>query len=501
VADLLGAGRARTLATEQGLSFVDLDSVEVDPDAVGRVPESVLADLQAFPYRLEDGVLYVAIATPTPDAAERLAGWADCRIELAIASLSAIEERLQGLASHMAPVHGELILGGEGQESLAVRTVSEIIRRAAERRASDIHLVPRSDYLDVRIRVDGVVEELDHVPPELAAQVISRLKVISKLDVAEHRKPQDGRLSISTTTGGTLDMRVAVIPTVTGEGMVLRLLGKELAAPTLTSLGLSNGVQMELERIIGRAEGALLSTGPTGSGKSTTLYAALADLAHPEINVITVEDPVEYELPGAYQIQINPTAGLTFPSALRAVLRGDPDVLMVGEIRDLETARLAAGAALTGHFLLSSLHTADAPSALTRLLEMGVEPFVVASGVTAVLGQRLARRLCLYCRQPYEPAANALATLLPEGEGYEITGPFYRPGGCTYCNGGYHGRVGIFQLMRMNEELRDLTAASAGYRQFEDAARRGGMQTLVSDALTKVQDGLISLDELYRVLA
>ena len=313
MADLLGAGQARARATEQGLSFVDLDTIEVDPEAVGRVPASVLVELHAFPYRLEQGVLYVAIATPTLDAAERLAGWADCPVELSVASLSAIEERLEGLALRLAPAHGDLILGGEGQESLAVRTVSDIIRRAAERRASDIHLVPRAEYLDVRIRVDGVVEELEQVPHELAAQVISRLKVLAKLDVAEHRKPQDGRLSISTTTGATLDMRIAVIPTVAGEGMMLRLLGKELAAPSLTSLGLSNAVQMELELIIGRAEGALLSTGPTGSGKSTTLYAALSDLARTEINVITVEDPVEYELPGRIRFRSTRPPASPFP--------------------------------------------------------------------------------------------------------------------------------------------------------------------------------------------
>ena len=261
----------------------------------------------------------------------------------------------------------------------------------------------KATSLVVRLRIDGILQEVERIPKEHAAGVISRIKVLAKLDIAEHRMPQDGRMSVRATTSRRLfDIRVAVLPTVEGEGVIMRLLEKTRAAPTLTEIGLSNELQMQLEEVIFRPTGAFLVTGPTGSGKSTTIYAALCDVLRPEINVITIEDPVEYRLPDVYQLQVNKRAGLTFATGLRAILRSDPDVLMVGEIRDLETAKIALEAALTGHAVFSTLHTNDAPSALTRLRELGVEPSITASAISAVLAQRLVRRLCEECREPYE---------------------------------------------------------------------------------------------------
>ena len=263
--------------------------------------------------------------------------------------------------------------------------------------------MPHGDVLVVRLRIDGILQEVERIPKEHAAGVISRIKVLAKLDIAEHRMPQDGRMSVRAKTSRRLfDIRVAVLPTVEGEGVIMRLLEKTRTAPTLTEIGLSNELQMQLEEVIFRPTGAFLVTGPTGSGKSTTIYAALCDVLRPEINVITIEDPVEYRLPDVYQLQVNKRAGLTFATGLRAILRSDPDVLMVGEIRDLETAKIALEAALTGHAVFSTLHTNDAPSALTRLRELGVEPSITASAISAVLAQRLVRRLCEECREPYE---------------------------------------------------------------------------------------------------
>jgi type IV pilus assembly protein PilB len=275
------------------------------------------------------------------------------------------------------------------------------------------------------------------------------------------------------------------------------LLEKTRTAPSLTDLGLENAMQMEIERIVDRSLGSLLVTGPTGSGKSTTLHGALADLARPERTVITIEDPVEYDLPGTYQIQTNAAAGVTFPTALRTVLRGDPDVIMIGEIRDAETADLALGGSLAGHFILSTLHTNDAPSAVTRLIEMGVEPYVVSAGLAGVLGQRLARRLCLYCREAYVPSRE----VLDEIGSVEDDPLFFRAVGCSYCSGGYRGRVGVFQLLTIDERFRSLIAAGGTYDEFCAAAEAAGMASLWADGLAKVEAGNISLEELRRVVS
>jgi type IV pilus assembly protein PilB len=384
-----------------------------------------------------------------------------------------------------------------------VRLVNSLIFAAAEDGASDIHVEPQEEELIVRYRIDGVLHVAQRIPKRLAAGVTTRLKVLSKLDIAERRKPQDGRITLSAAAAGRLlDIRVATLPTVEGEAVTMRLLDKSRDVPTLAALGLSEPMQEQMSHILARPTGALLVTGPTGSGKSTTLYAALAEISRPEINIITVEDPVEYRLAGISQVQINPRAGLTFANALRSILRSDPDVVMVGEIRDGETARISIEAAMTGHFVLSTLHTNDAPSALTRLNEMGVEPFLTGASVTGVLAQRLARKLCSHCCEPYTPTADELvaARVSPELSGAPGGITFYRKRGCPRCGqSGYRGRLGIYQLLSMTENLAELSAAKASRQEIERSAMESGMMTLWDDGLAKIQAGLTSLEELARV--
>ena len=385
-----------------------------------------------------------------------------------------------------------------------VRLVNSIILQAAEDGASDLHFDPQDDALVVRLRVDGVLHEVQRIPKRLAPGVTTRLKVLAKLDIAERRKPQDGRISLNAKAAGRLlDIRVAVLPTVEGEGVVMRLLDKSKRPPTLSELGLSDEMRAAFEEIIRKPTGALLVTGPTGSGKSTTLYASLNEINRPEVNVITVEDPVEYRLAGLNQVQVNPRAGLTFSAALRSILRSDPDIVMVGEIRDAETAKMAIEAALTGHFVLSTLHTNDAPSALTRLNEMGVEPFLTGSAVTAVLAQRLARKLCTHCCEMYMATTEEMleARFSPEQAAAADGVALYRKRGCPRCNQtGYKGRIGVYQLMVMSEDLGRLAAQHASREDHERAALDMGMKTLWDDGLAKVASGLTSLDELARVL-
>jgi type IV pilus assembly protein PilB len=338
----------------------------------------------------------------------------------------------------------------------------------------------------------------------MAPGVTTRLKVLAKLDIAERRKPQDGRISLNAAAAGRmLDIRVATLPTVEGEKVVMRLLDKSRRAPTLEELGLSDDMRARLADIIARPTGALLVTGPTGSGKSTTLYAGLTTINRPEINIITVEDPVEYRLAGVNQVQINTRAGLTFASALRSILRSDPDVVMVGEIRDGETAKISIEAALTGHFVLSTLHTNDAPSTITRLSEMGVEPFLTGAAVTGVLAQRLARKLCSHCAEMYQPSVEELlqSRVAPDVALASDGMAFYRKRGCPRCNQtGYKGRVGIYQLLTMTESIAALAVARASREEVERAAMDAGMRSLWDDGLAKVAAGLTSIEELARVL-
>src|SRR5919199_1408443 len=424
-------GIARMLAARHGLPLVDLAFTGVQEEAAKAIALHVLEQTTAIPYQLQDGVLSIAIADPANvQAVDMLRLATQYRLEIGVGSREDIVREIGRLARASEAFGARAIIEEEeaAADALAaeedttdleaddgvsdaplVRLVNSVLFQAAEDGASDIHFEPQEDSLVVRYRVDGVLQEVQRIPKRMMPGVTTRLKVLAKLDIAERRKPQDGRISLNAAAAGRmLDVRVATLPTVEGESVVMRLLDKSKKPPTLPELGLSEAMQIKLAEIVKKPTGAMLVTGPTGSGKSTTLFAALNEINRPEINIITVEDPVEYRLPGVNQVQINQRAGLTFAAALRSILRSDPDVVMVGEIRDGETAKMAIEAALTGHFVMSTLHTNDAPGALTRLNERGVGPFLTGSAVTAVLAQRLARKLCTHCCELYTPSVEEL---------------------------------------------------------------------------------------------
>jgi type IV pilus assembly protein PilB len=518
-------GLARTLASRYQLPFVDLPLVGVAQEAAEQIPVHVLERVIAVPYALDGNTLRVAIGDPgNVHATDELRLATRYALELGVASREDIESEIKRLAraseafgARAAIDEEEGFLGEDSAEEEGddlevddgisdvplVRLVNSIIFQAAEDGASDIHFEPQEDALAVRLRIDGVLHEVQRIPRRMMPGVTTRLKVLAKLDIAERRKPQDGRISLNAAAAGRmLDVRVATLPTVEGEAVVMRLLDKSKKAPTLTELGLSDDMRVKMEELIRRPTGAILVTGPTGSGKSTTLYAALTEINRPEINIITVEDPVEFRLAGVNQVQINTRAGLTFAAALRSILRSDPDVVMVGEIRDGETAKISIEAALTGHLVLSTLHTNDAPGALTRLNEMGVEPFLTGSAVSAVLAQRLARKLCTHCCEMYTPTTDEMikARVSPEVAAAADGVVFYRKRGCPRCGQtGYKGRIGVYQLLVMSELLETLAAQKASREELERAAIEEGMRTLWDDGLSKVAAGLTSLEELARV--
>jgi type IV pilus assembly protein PilB len=514
-----GEGIARAIARRYGLPLVDLNEVGIAIETVDLVPVRVLKRITAMPYAFAEGRLLVALADPADvHAIDELRLATGYPLGLAVATRADILHEIDRRARVSAATDAHAIvidesLGQDTEDDLEVddgisdgplvRLVNSIIFQAAEDGASDIHFEPQEDALVVRVRVDGVLQETHRIPRRLTAGVTTRLKVLAKLDIAERRKPQDGRISLNAAAAGRmLDIRVATLPTVDGESVVMRLLDKSKQAPSLQELGLSDEMRARFDQIIRRPTGALLVTGPTGSGKSTTLYAGMAAINRPDINIITVEDPVEYRLAGINQVQINLRAGLTFANALRSILRSDPDVVMVGEIRDSETAKISIEAALTGHFVLSTLHTNDAPSTLTRLNEMGVEPFLTGSAVSAVLAQRLARKLCTHCCELYTPSMDELirARVSPEVAALTDGMALYRRRGCPRCNRtGYRGRIGIFQLLAMSETLERLAAEKASREEIERAAIKEGMRTLWDDGLAKVSAGLTSIEELARV--
>jgi type IV pilus assembly protein PilB len=515
-------GIARMLAVRHHLPVIDLASAGVAVDAAQLIPVQTLERSVAVPYALEGDVLRVAVADPgNLHAIDELRLATKHSLELGVAPRDDILAELQRLV-RTAEAIGSVVAvdldegpADDGSDDLEaddgisegplVRLVNALIFQAAEENASDVHFEAQEDALVVRFRVDGVLREVQRIPKKMAAGVTTRLKVLAKLDIAERRKPQDGRITLSASAvGRTLDIRVATLPTVEGEKVVMRLLDKSRKPPTMTEIGLSDAMRAELEAVIRMPTGALIVTGPTGSGKSTTLYGCLALISRPEINVITVEDPVEYRLAGVNQVQINVRAGLTFASALRSILRSDPDVVMVGEIRDVETAKISIEAALTGHFVLSTLHTNDAPSTITRLGEMGVEPFLTGAAVSAVLAQRLARKLCTHCCEAYQPTEAELAELrlAPEILGRIDGTPFFRKKGCPRCNHtGYRGRVGVFQFLRMTEEIANLAVQHASRDEIARAASTAGMRSLWDDGMEKVASGLTSIEELARVLS
>lgn len=511
--DRVAPKNPRALADAHGLPYVDLARIRVEKEAGDAIPFDVLSRNHAAPYKLDDGVLHIAIADPTDlQLIDDMRAMSPFRVEFGVAALGDIDFQLRQLArGHEVHERAEFLeeLPTEENELEAddgisdappIRLVNSIVLQAAEEGASDIHFLPQGDVLIARIRVDGILTEVERLPKRHAAGVITRIKVLAKLNIAEHRVPQDGRLSLRLKNGRLLDVRVAILPTVEGEGVIMRLLDKSRAAPSLTDIGLSKDMQMALEDVIHRPTGCFLVVGPTGSGKTTTLYAALADVVKPEINVISVEDPVEYRIGDVYQVQVNARHGVTFASALRSILRSDPDVLMVGEVRDLETAKISLEAAMTGHSVFSTVHANDAPGAITRLTDLGLEPRMLSSAVTAILAQRLVRQLCPDCREPYQPSAADLQQLKFSQEAIDAGVTLYRKTGCVRCTQGYRGRLGVFQLMVMGDELRRLTGARAGTEELTRAAREAGMVTLWEDGLAKAAAGLTTIEELGRVV-
>jgi type IV pilus assembly protein PilB len=510
-------GVARMLAARHRLPLVDLRLAGVSSEASALIPLHVLKRAAALPYRLEDNVLYVAVADPQDvRATDELRLATRYQLSLGVAARDAIVTELErigrvseavGELEATEVVEGSAVADLEEDDGVTegpiVRIVNSIILQAAEDGASDLHFEAQEDGLVVRFRIDGVLHEVQRIPRRLAAGVTTRLKVLAKLDIAERRRPQDGRISLRAAAAGRLlDIRLATLPTVAGETVVMRLLDKSKSAPTLEALGLSEEMRARLAGLIARPTGAILVTGPTGSGKSTSLYAALTQINRPEVNIITVEDPVEYRLPGVNQMQINLRAGLTFATALRSILRSDPDVIMVGEVRDSDTAKIAIEAALTGHLVLTTLHTNDAPSTISRLNEMGVEPFLTASAVSAVLAQRLARKLCTHCCEMYTPSVEELieARVSPEVAAASDGMVLYRKRGCPRCGQtGYRGRIGVFQMLLMTEALGELALRKASRDEIEREAMAAGMRTLWDDGMAKVAAGLTSIEELARV--
>jgi type IV pilus assembly protein PilB len=502
------------LATQIGLRFVDLSDFAVDGSAVGRVPGTVCRRHSAMPIGFEDSKLLVAMADPANvfaiDDIRSLTGMDVKPVVATRADIAAAIDRYYRADSDLDDISAVLDAQEEEDELSKVKEIVEdapivkyvnlLITQAIQDRASDIHLEPTEHDLRVRFRIDGVLHEVMRSPKAIQSGVISRLKIMADINIAERRIPQDGRLSVNAN-GRKIDLRVATLPTVWGEKVVMRILDNSTARLDLTDLGFSENNYERYSRSFTKPYGMILVTGPTGSGKSTTLYATLNIVSRPEVNVITVEDPVEYRLPGINQVQTNNKAGLTFASALRSILRSDPDIVLIGEIRDHETGQIAVEAALTGHLVLSTLHTNDAPSAVSRLTEMGIEPFLVGSALDAVLAQRLARRLCSKCKEPYTPTAESLvASRFPWEDGKPLP-ELFRPVGCTNCSKtGYKGRLALHEVMLISEEIERLAVEKASATTIEHVAREQGMKTLREDGLSKVLAGVTSLDEILRVV-
>ncbi|RJK96777.1 GspE/PulE family protein [Vallicoccus soli] len=502
------------LATQIGMPFVDLSEHPVDGSAIARVPGALCRRYAAIPVGFEDGRLVLAMADPANVfAMDDMRAMTGLDVKPVVATrpdvLAAID-RYYRADSDMDDLTSALDAQEEEQDLSTVKEIVEdapivkyvnlLITQAIQDRASDIHLEPGEHDLRVRFRIDGVLHEVMRSPRSIQSGVISRLKIMADIDIAERRVPQDGRLSV-TAHGQKVDLRVATLPTVWGEKVVMRILDNSTARLDLADLGFSDGNYARYAESFTKPYGMVLVTGPTGSGKSTTLYATMNIVSRPEVNVITVEDPVEYRLPGINQVQTNAKAGLTFASALRSILRSDPDVVLIGEIRDHETGQIAVEAALTGHLVLSTLHTNDAPSAITRLTEMGIEPFLVGSALDAVLAQRLARRLCGKCKEAYVPEpAHLLAARFPWQDGEDLP-ELFRPVGCSVCaKTGYKGRLALHEVMRVSEQVERLAVQRASATEIGAVARSEGMLTLREDGMAKVAAGVTSVDEILRVV-
>jgi len=507
---------ASARAAQAELPFVELMEFPVDRTAVTLVPAAMCRRYQILPVGIVGDILTLAMVDPGDVfAIDDVRAAARMQIRPVVAAPSDLRQaidryhRADGELSDLTSALEEesttdVVMAGENDstedDAPIVRFVNLLISQGIQDKASDIHIEPGEREVHVRYRIDGVLHQMQSAPKAIQNGVISRLKIMSEIDIAERRKPQDGRMSV-THGGRKIDLRVATLPTVWGEKVVMRILDTSSTTVSMDNLALLPRNFAAYKSSYTKPYGMILVTGPTGSGKSTTLYTTLGAVARPEINVITVEDPVEYRMPGINQVQVNTKAGLTFASALRSILRSDPDVVLIGEIRDHETAQIAIEASLTGHLVLSTLHTNDAPSAITRLTEMDIEPFLVGSALDCVVAQRLARRLCDRCKQAYVHDPEQLAALRFAFDPNRPPPTLYRPVGCTNCsNTGYRGRIGLHEVMMVTEQIERLAVARASSAEIGKVAMEQGLIPLRWDGWAKVQMGLTSVEEIMRVV-
>ncbi|PKQ28659.1 MAG: type II secretion system protein GspE [Candidatus Anoxymicrobium japonicum] len=515
---VLTEGQLTSVLAEQiGIRYVDLSNYIVDPSVAALIDANFARRHILIPIDYDSDKLVVAMADPTNVfALDDLRIMTGRAIAPVVATKKDIEEAIgRYLHSDMAAQEEleDFSLDEEnvieevedlkemGEEAPIVKYVNLIISEAVVDGASDVHVEPGEKDIRIRYRIDGVLREIRRSPRRIHPGIVSRLKILGSMDISERRIPQDGRFALEIE-GKHIDLRVASVPTVHGEKMVLRILDSTSLLMNLSQLGISPDLLKRFTESFTKPYGTVIVTGPTGSGKTTTLYAALSELNKREVNIITVEDPVEYRLHGTNQVQVNTRVGLTFGTTLRSILRCDPDVIMIGEIRDSESAKIAIESALTGHMVLCTLHTNDAPSAITRMTEMGVEPFLIASAVDSVVSQRLARRLCVHCREETTYDAEYLEKIgFPVGDENKITVFKADPGGCFYCNNtGFRGRIGIYEVLGVDEEIEKLVVNMSTAREIGTLAREHGMVTLRGDGFSKVAQGITSIEEVLRVV-
>jgi type IV pilus assembly protein PilB len=499
-------------AAAYGFATVDLVGYPIDPVAVAKIPLPLVLRHRVLGLAISGDEITVGLTDPGDimalDDVRAATGLTVRPVVVARSELRKILDRLQREENGLGDIAADLRtddtpsvsnLASADEDAPIVRYVNSLIEQAIQNRASDLHLEPAEGDMRVRYRIDGVLHEVDTVPRAVQSALISRLKIMSNVDITERRVPQNGRITVQLAQR-SVDLRTATLPTVWGEKIVLRVLDTGGIDLELRKLGFTEDNYLRFSGGFRKPHGMVLVTGPTGSGKSTTLYATLAEISRPTINIITVEDPVEYRLPGVNQIQVDHKAGLTFAAVLPAILRSDPDIVLIGEIRDRVTAQLAIEAALTGHLVLSTLHTNDAPSAVTRLIEMGIEPFLVGSSVDCVLAQRLARRLCDWCKVEYAPPAEELHAARWSSSGLELPDVLWKPAGCRSCSGtGYRGRIALHEVMPVSEQIEKLTVDRASAHDIHRVANGEGMRDLRVDGLSKAADGRTSVQEVLRV--
>jgi general secretion pathway protein E len=508
---------AEAYASLLGSPVLSRDQFPAEPVAPDRLSAAFLKRARLIPLAETDSAIVIGMADPLDDSS---AGAVEFAVRKAVERRAAVPSDIDAVydwlyAEGRSAIDRIYEAAGErgdtdresdlerlkdlASEAPVIRLVNTLVTQAVEMLASDIHLESTENELRARYRVDGVLREIESPPSRLRNAIVSRVKIMAKMNIAERRLPQDGRIRMAVR-GKEIDFRVSTTPAIHGESVVLRILDRGSLALDFTALGFDEDQLPKFLESLMRPHGIVLVTGPTGSGKTTTLYAALTRLNSPDVKILTAEDPVEYVLDGVNQVQVNPDIGLTFAGALQSFLRQDPDIMMIGEIRNLETAQIAVQAALTGHLVLSTVHTNDAASAMTRMLDMGIENYLLNSTVNAVLGQRLVRRLCEHCREPYQAPPELAASLDLAAAGHEGSATLYRPAGCPQCNGrGYQGRTMILELMVLDDDIRSLVLHRAEARELQAAAIRGGMQTMYLHGMRKALAGITTIEEVLRV--